>query len=363
MSNQFKVGCNFDFELINKVADLNEKYKGKAEVKEFFASPSSAAPMTARPDWRLPNISDKDFEKYVQLSLDKGILFNVVLNSIQPFMSKPSMVNHKEYIQNYVKWLENIGVYRITFANPMMAMFIREVSNIELEASCILHIDTPTQMKYLHETLGVNKFCNSILKNRSRDFLINCANYCNENNLILELLANEFCYNASADYATHCVYRDSCYLCHATCKTKEESMMYNNYPMQYCMSSRNGNQEQWLRSRWIRPEDLKIYNTIGINYFKVSGRTGGTPYIVKVLESYMNEKYEGNLLGLWKPLETIYNGKEESEQELIDNIPNEKLDGFINHWFDKNFECENQMCGTTCTYCRDFYNKKIKGEV
>ena len=61
MINQFKVGCNFDFELINKVADLNEKYKGKAEVKEFFASPSSAAPMTARPDWRLPNISDKDF--------------------------------------------------------------------------------------------------------------------------------------------------------------------------------------------------------------------------------------------------------------------------------------------------------------
>ena len=105
-------------------------------------------------------------------------------------------------------------------------------------------------------------------------------------------MANEFCYNASADYATHCIYRDSCYLCHATCKTKEESMMYNNYPMQYCMSSRNGNQEQWLRSRWIRPEDLKIYNTIGINYFKVSGRTGGTPYIIKVLESYMNEKYE-----------------------------------------------------------------------
>ena len=135
MINQFKVGCNFDFELINKVADLNEKYKGKAEVKEFFASPSSAAPMTARPDWRLPNISDKDFEKYVQLSLDKGISFNVVLNSIQPFISKQNMVNHKEYIQNYVKWLEDIGVYRITFANPMMAMFIREISNIELEAS------------------------------------------------------------------------------------------------------------------------------------------------------------------------------------------------------------------------------------
>ena len=98
MINQFKVGCNLDWELIDKVAELNDKYKGKAEVKEFFASPTSAAPMTARPDWRLPNISDKDFEKYVKLSLDKNIYFNVVLNSIQPFMSKPSMVNHKKEI-------------------------------------------------------------------------------------------------------------------------------------------------------------------------------------------------------------------------------------------------------------------------
>ena len=73
MINQFKVGCNFDWQLIDKVAELNEKYKDKAVVKEFFGSPSSAAPMTARPDWRLPDMSDKDFEKYVKLSLDKGI--------------------------------------------------------------------------------------------------------------------------------------------------------------------------------------------------------------------------------------------------------------------------------------------------
>ena len=49
MVNQFKVGCNFDWQLIDKVAELNEQYKDKAIVKEFFASPSSAAPMTARP--------------------------------------------------------------------------------------------------------------------------------------------------------------------------------------------------------------------------------------------------------------------------------------------------------------------------
>ena len=77
MINQFKVGCNFDWELIDKASQLNDKYKNQAVIKEFFASPSSSAPMTARPDWRLPNMSNKDFEKYVRLCLDNNIYFNL----------------------------------------------------------------------------------------------------------------------------------------------------------------------------------------------------------------------------------------------------------------------------------------------
>src|SRR5574344_512168 len=266
MINYFKVGCNFDPDLITIADELNDVYKNKGVIKEWFGSSPNYSEMTARPQWRLPNISDKNFENFIKLARDKNQVFNVVLNSIQPFGGKPEMVKHKKEIQDYVKYLEDIGVYRITFANPMMAMFIREISNIELEASCILHIDTVTQIKYLHETLKVNKICNSILKNRNRDFLKNTANYCLSNNMIFELLANEFCYNAKSNYATHCIYRDSCYLAHATCSTKEESMSYKNYPMKNCMFSRNGNHAAWLKSRWISPNDLNEYNKLGINY-------------------------------------------------------------------------------------------------
>lgn len=366
MINEFKVGCNFDSELIDRAAELNEKYAGKAVIKEWFGSDAAHADVAARPAWRLQDISMDDLAKFVQRSRDKGILFNYTMNSISPYNGKAEMVAHKKEIQDLVKQLENIGVYRITFANPMLAMFIREVSNIELEASCILHIDAVTQMKYLHETLGVNKFCNSILKNRSKTFLTNAAKYCNDNGLILELLANEFCYNNGkspdgTNYAAPCIYRDSCYVCHATCKTKEDSMCYNNYPMQFCMGSRNGNEEGWLRSRWIRPEDLHYYNDIGINYFKVSGRTGTTEAIVENMNYYMSGSYEGNLLGLWKPLQSIFNGKTEKEVngQLIDFIDNKKLNGFLDHWFkpEGGFECNDQLCGTTCDYCHDFYQK------
>ena len=363
--NEYKVGCNFDWKLLDVISELNKKYEGRAKVVELFGSDAAHEEVTARPGWRLPNIDMKFFEEYIKKANSLGLKFNYTMNSIQPYGSKMNMVAHKKDIQDFVLWLESIGVYRITIANPMMAMFIREVSNIELEISCISHVDTVTQFKYFHETFGINKFCCSILKNRNKEFLTRAAKYCNENGIILELLAQEFCGVAGVDnkgleYATHCPYRDSCYLCHATNRTKFESMEYNNYPMNFCMYARNSTPEAWLRMRWIRPEDQKIYNEIGINYFKLSGRTGTTEYLAYVIEAYMSENFEGNLLSLWKPLETIYSGESEKEHKHSVNIPNKKLDGFLDRWFKGDgWECENHMCGEDCKYCFEFAKNNL----
>ena len=170
--NYYKVGCNFDPELINVVKELNEKYKNHGRIVELFGSDRDTEEVTARPGWRLPKISKEYFADYVKKLNDIGVKFNFTMNSIIPYGSKVEMVKHKKDIQDLVKWLESIGVYRLTIANPEILIMVREVSNIEVEMSCITHIDTVTQMKYYHETFGVNKFCCSILKNRNKEFLI-----------------------------------------------------------------------------------------------------------------------------------------------------------------------------------------------
>lgn len=359
--NYYKVGCNFDPELINVVKELNEKYKNHGRIVELFGSDRDTEEVTARPGWRLPKISKEYFADYVKKLNDIGVKFNFTMNSIIPYGSKVEMVKHKKDIQDLVKWLESIGVYRLTIANPEILIMVREVSNIEVEMSCITHIDTVTQMKYYHETFGVNKFCCSILKNRNKEFLIRAQDYCNRNGCILEIMCQEMCGVAGIDnqgshYATHCVFRDSCYICHACNRTKEESMLDNNYPMGYCMSARSSTPEAWLRMRWIRPEDQKIYREkTGVNYFKLSGRTGTTEYLEYIMNAYMSETYDGNLLGLWKPLSSIYDGKTELKSKTDIDIPNKKLDGFINKWMDGNgWECENHECGYSCRYCEQF---------
>lgn len=358
--NNFKVGVNFDFELLNKIIELN-KEQTNSKITELYGSIRQHSELAARPDFRLPDIELKDLEEYIKVAKYNNIDFNYTLNSIIPYGSKEEINKNINNIVNLINYLESIGVYRITVSNPILLEIIRRYakSKIEIEISTIAHIDTITQIKYFHEYYGVNKVCGNLNKNRNFEFLKNAADYCKKNEIIYELMVNEFCGVGGDNYATHCVYRDSCYICHAVNHTYEDTETLNNYPMNLCTNSRNRNISNWLKLRWIRPEDLKFYNKVGINHFKITGRTGSTEYILKTLKAYMQCKYQGNLIELWKPLESIKPGVEEATVKNF-YINNNYLDGFILPWVNgKN--CDYEVCGETCNYCNNFY-KAIKME-
>jgi hypothetical protein len=77
-------------------------------------------------------------------------------------------------------------------------------------------------------------------------------------------------------------------------------------------------------------------------------------------EAYLSRSWEGNLLQLWKPLETIFNHKNELDQEHNINIPNKTLNKFVGKWFSGDgFRCEEELCGSTCRYCHDYFDKKF----
>lgn len=354
MQNNFKVGTNFDIELLKDLIELNKSSK-KNKVTELYGSDRAHAMLAARPDFRLPDVDEDQFETYVKTATEAGIGFNYTMNSIIPYGSKLQFANHLDEIAYFIKYLEEVGVSRITVANPMMLELIRNKvrSGIEIEVSTIMHVDTVTQIRYLFEKYGVRKVCCNLNKNRDFKFLEAASKYCHENGIIFELMVNEFCGVGGSDFSTHCIYRDSCYICHATNHTLADTMLFDEYPMRLCTQSRNENPANWLRVRFIRPEDVKVYNNIGINHFKITGRTGSTAYIIRTVKSYLDESYDGNLLGLWKPLESIKDGSVESIHPY--NIPSKSLDGFIKKWSEGHHNCDNEVCGETCRYCEEFY--------
>lgn len=214
MTRQFtsyKLGCNFDPELISKVKALNDKYKDQGvQVDEFFGSDRDHAFLAARPDFRLPEVDKHQLEKYVRASLDAGINFNYTMNSINPG-SKRELNEKQGEIKDYIKFLEGIGVHRITAANPIIFEFVRDVSStMKLEVSTIMHVDTVTQIKYLKDTFNIDKVCGNLLKNRNKRFLKQATDYCNANDVKYEIMVNEFCGVGTDTATTHCSLRDSC---------------------------------------------------------------------------------------------------------------------------------------------------------
>lgn len=356
--NFFKIGTAFDLNVIDEVERLNEQYLDKSLVSEFYGSIACDSTLAARPAFRLPDISRKQLEEFVKKSNDIGVSVNYTLNSMLPFGSKMELVKNKQEIISLIKYLESIGVKLITVANPILLEIIKEAdTKMKIEISTCAHIDTLSQIKFYSERYGISKVCGNLLKNRNFNFLKAANKLCEGLGISYELMVNEFCGVGGDNYATHCIYRDSCYLCHATNTSYEDMQALNNYPMNICTSSRNKNPANWLKSQFIRPEDLQTYRLLtGINHFKITGRTGSTEYQIKMLEAYMSEHFDGDLLELWKPLETI---QKKNENENVDYriIDNNKLDGFINHWVVKGHDCSEEVCGETCNYCNKFYEK------
>jgi hypothetical protein len=55
---------------------------------------------------------------------------------------------------------------------------------------------------------------------------------------------------------------------------------------------------EFLRSPFIRPEDVSAYREIGINVIKLSDRTEATEFLARTARAYAEGKYEGNLFDL-----------------------------------------------------------------
>lgn len=359
MQNHLKIGSNFDYQLIDKIKEINDKHTD-AIIDEVYGSRRESAKYTARPAFRLPDIDRKTLCEYTRQLKSIGVLFNYTLNS-NYLGSKEDIQKNETEILEYIKFLSDAGGDIITVTLPLMAEYIRSVDNkIGIEISTIAHIDTVTQVAIWKERYGIRKICGNLYKNREVKFLRKLATYCNNNGIVLSIMVNEFCGNGLIEKsgATNCIFRDHCYGLHSIGYDKDNRIC-SDYPMDRCIQSR-ARDIDWLKMNFIRPEDLKLYNTIGINHFKITGRTGSTNYIIKVAEAYADGRFDGNILELWKHLETINGEKDDSKYTPNCYINNRNLEGFLKFWFENELHiCANEECGVSCTYCDNFYNNNV----
>ncbi len=346
------VPAMFSNSYIEQLYELNLKSKNTF-IYETYGSIPNYLLGSIRPGNSLKQITEKDLLDYIKKSKEFGIEFNYIMNStvINDFEFNEKV---KKEMVSFINKLINAGLKRITLSIPYLIKFIRvNFPNLHIVASICMNISSVSELNSIIE-MGANSFV--IPKDLNRNFRLLKKFVKNKKNLTLKLLCT-----------TPCLYKCSDLNYHMNISAYQDSVKNNNNSVPEaainCQLKRFSYPVEFLKSPWIRPEDLKIYDSIGISYFKLDGRDKPEKYILEVIKAYFNEFFEGNLLYLFqgsypKTEEDFYNLIGENTFKIGVFIDNKKLEKFIDGFLYEKLNCDDGC--QNCNYCENWKDKVLK---
>ena len=295
-------------------------------------------------------------EEYIISARSAGLKFDYLLNA--PSMSNMEWdKNTHEALLEHLDWIRSVGVDSVTVTIPYLVELIkRQFPQLKIRISTIAHVHNAARALFF-ESLGADSINLDFHVNRDFRSLkgITDAVKCE-----VILLANNLClYQCPYEYYHH----DG--LGHASQSYNPVEGCYVDYCTIRCTLDRLSDVSQNIKCRWIRPEDLRVYEEIGIGMFKISGRAMPTERILRAAAAYSSRRYDGNLhdiLNVLTPKIGFINAVPPGRQmhtgapppEL--HIDSQALDGFID--FFRNQDCLSE-CGR-CDYCRKTADRVIR---
>ena len=361
MLMKLTVATNWDVGLIDQMAEYN--------VGSLFGVMDKTPVGAGRPSLLLAKV-DKDFVKdYVESVHSAGMKFDYLLNA--PCMNNMEYNKevHQELIE-HIEWLNKINVDGVIVSIPLIMDIVKEqFPGLAVKVSVIQHVNS-VQRAMLFEELGVDLITLDFNINREFKLLkeIRDAVKCK-----LTILVNDGC-------IYQCPFRNYHYniIGHASQSINPLKGFYVDYCIIRCTMKRFSNPVEFMKGRWVRPEDVHLLEELGVDNIKISGRRMSTKWLVNAAKAYHNRKFDGNLakllnisqLGVDPDVRSPQYQAYLSEAKLIKQekitqigqiypvkpyIANNKLDGFID--FFKKKDCLSG-CGT-CKYCQNWADKVV----
>ena len=361
---KISLATNFDDELIDKIKEY-PVYEIYGKLKNDFIG-------GGRPDNTLNEIDKEVFERHVKKVRSAGIKFNYLLNGSCTANNEQNREWQKQF-KAFLTYLKKIGVNALTVTNPYILMFVKKYfkDDFTVRISTFACIDSYGKAKYW-EDLGADYICIDFTKiNRDFETLKYMVKHLKKAKI--EILVTNSCLKNCPMINTH-----TSSLSHASTINNDKEK-YEDWSLFFCQKQELNNLEEYIKSPWVRPEDIKYYEEIGIEHYKITERNFPTEELVKRVKAYVDRKYDGNLLDLIQghgcKVGNINNKKkkvktrEEIYQEIkrvrglgvpreFDRhiyIDNNKLDGFID--FFREGKCTGNC--NTCGYCKKIANKVI----
>jgi len=285
---QYAIATSWSDALLNDLASLNRSHK-QVRFSEIYGAHRTSITGNARPSYRLPQVNPDVFEQHVRQARQLGLHFNYVMNA-PDFGGREQTPGWLRDVSTFLEYLARCGVSGVTIAHPFLLEFVkREFPDFRLNVSLIAGVDTVAAARRF-EDLGVDVInLNPFTINRDFDSLraIRRAVRCE-----LELYANIPCLD-------HCPRRTAHYEFsgHASQETGAPEVRQDPFLMR-CSYTYLSEPIEFLRSPFIRPEDVSAYREVGIDILKLSDRTESTEFLSRTARAYAEGRYDGNLFDL-----------------------------------------------------------------
>ena len=325
----------------------------------------------------LHSTSRKKAVSHINEAHKHGFKFNYLLNSTC-LDNWELTKSGRKHIEKLVDWLIAAGVDSVTVSMPFMLQFVkRKFPFLKINVSVQENVNT-VRKAVMWDKLGADKITLSVV-DANRDFSllkeIRSAVRCK-----LQLIANLKCLMGCPSYKYH-----SNINAHAS----QSKHILKGYLIDYCTLrcslTRTQRPVEYIKSMWIRPEDIYHYEALGIDSLKFVGRQMQTPFIHRIVNAYTKRIYEGNLLDILAgPKKNIITGgkinisyfkkfkyffrphyvnpfrlKQACNLFTEDYIfiDNRALDGFLDYFLEG--KCDF-TCKPHCSYCYDVAEKVLQ---
>lgn len=329
--NKFKVPAIFDRKYIDALKKINDNHENSQIIETYGCLPYDEIG-SSRVGTQLPQIDYNTLKDYIAYSKQNGIDFNYIMNTTCHGTLSNTELN--KILHKQIELLKKASVDNITVGTPYLMEFLK--TNYP-EIKVIASITSVTQILQLKE-MGVKRIVLDRNINRNYRLLKSIKNSCD---MDFELFANSLCLPFCIMHQYHNNLNS-----HFSKDTEEGFVQC--YPYAKCFSTYIDKPILMLCSGWIRPEDLKLYTDIGIDKFKIDGRGIPSDIILRVVEPYMDEKYEGNLFDL------MFSGRN-TRRSISAFLDNREADGFIEELFDEVVDC--RYCGGRNKKCKTLAKK------
>lgn len=301
-----------------QIKKLNSDKNKFGRVHELYGSMRASAIgiPTARPDFRLPDISRAYLQSYIESCHANGLIFNYTANG-------PLLGNLEDIDAGYAKlitelqWLESIGVDRITVSHPLVMQAVCKYTSMPIEVSTILNVYQANGIRQLKEQYpNINKVCMSIDHNRHLGTVRALQHTCLQLGIQLEIIATEFCKIGTGNCSQ--LHRAQCYNMHSynmpenvarkgiNSDGSKQHRDIKGYPWSGstgCIFNRAKDSVAWLMSNTVWPNDILRFSELtNVVNFKITTRTAPAEYALQLASFYLDVNYDGPLAGLWLQL-------------------------------------------------------------